>query len=274
MFPNNAPTGNGVSVISFEPELSSVYSGEETAFRLKIKNMGSFEATGSAKIELAEWGGDCSSNNEQQFSLIAPNKEVGTEGEEKTFSWKCRAPDIEKEGSEGLHIPYEPRAVVTVQSARSITSRSVTLVSTKELLDLKNSGNPLPSELVSKSVSPVDIDIKVEGPIRLMSETNSISFPVTITITNAGGGIVKDSSVLLDVESGGGLSILSSGECNINRPIELWRGRSQSITCEMSANNVDTITQARIVATAKYDYTTTASTHIEVIGQRRALWPG
>ena len=275
IFPNNsAPAGNGVRIISFEPELSSIYSGEETTFMLKIKNMGSFAATGTVKIDLSEWRGQCSTNQVRDFSnLIAPDSEVGTEGEEATFTWKCTAPDIENEGSEGLHIPYEPRAVVTVKGARSLTSKSVTLVPTKELLDIQNSGSALPSELVSKSASPVDIDIKVKGPVRLMTGTNSISFPVTITVTNVGGGIVEGSTVELNVEAGSGLNLLQSGECDLNRPLYLWRGRSQSITCEMSANNVETLTQARIVASATYDYTTTASTQIEVIGKRKSLWP-
>lgn len=271
----DSPTGGmGIIAVNFEPELNSIYSGESTTFMLKIKNMGSFAASGTAKMDLLEWDGECQTMPVKQFiGLIAPNTELGTEGEEATFTWMCTAPMIEREGSVGLHIPYEPRVVITTHGAKSITSKSVTLLPTKELLDLTNSGNALPSELVSKSDSQVDIDVKITGPIRLRKDTNSILFPVTITVTNVGGGIVEGSKVNLKVEPGSGLSILTSGECDFSSGLHLWRGRSQSVTCEMSANNVQTLTQARIVVTATYDYTTTATTKIEVIGQKRALWP-
>ncbi len=262
--------GKGMTIVSFEPELSTIYSGEETTFMLKVKNLGSFAATGTANMDLTEWGGECQFSSPKSFdSMIAPNAERGTEGEERTFTWRCTAPDIEK----GLHIPYEPRAAVTYDY-KTITSQSVTLLPTQELLSIRDSGNSLPSELVSTTDSPVAISIQVKGPIRLREDTNSIEFPVNIKIENVGGGIVEGSKVNLDVEGADGINSLATTECyEGSTDLYLWRGSSQTITCEMSANNVQQLTQARIVATATYQYTILGSTHIEVLGQTKALWP-
>ncbi|UCD03126.1 MAG: hypothetical protein JSV63_00630 [Candidatus Aenigmatarchaeota archaeon] len=262
-FPTPAPaTGNGVVIVDFEPELNTLYSEESTNFLVKIKNMGSFIADGEVRMDLGEWGEECMTRQTKEFTdLLAPDPERGTEGEERVFSWRCSAPGIE----EGLHIPYNPRAVVKY-AYKTITSQSVTLLPTAELIALRNSGNSLPSEMESASQSPVSIDVQVNAPIRLREDTNSVEFPVTIKVNNVGGGIVEGSIVRMDIDVEG-LDVLHTQECYDNgEAMNLWRGTSQTITCKMSANNVPAMTQARIVVTAEYDYSVMATTHIEVIG--------
>ncbi|MBN1896526.1 MAG: hypothetical protein JW789_02245 [Candidatus Aenigmarchaeota archaeon] len=259
----NVGSGGGVIITDFVSELNSVYSGESVQFELKLKNTGSFEADGTVDIDLGhqEWQCTSKSFGGQSFTdLIAPSEERGTEGEEFTVAWSCRAPEID----EGMRISYNARAEIEY-AYKSLISKSVTLLPTNELIALRDSGQTLPSELISRSNSPVSIDIQIEGPIRIRDDVRAVEFPVNIIIENTGGGIVKDSKVNLFVEGMGGLT---KRDCDHN-DLALWKGQSQTITCRMSANNVDALTQSRIVGQIDYVYITSATATVEVEGTDR-----
>jgi len=259
-------TGNGVEITDFQSDLDSVYSGESVNFQLKIQNGGSFDSDGDAYLYLDEWNCQPGRKVPVHFdSLLAPDEERGTAGEEFVAMWKCTAPTIDK----GLKVPYEARAEVWYDY-KTISSKSVTLLPTADLIALRDSGQPLPSELISKSDSPLDVDVQIEGPLRVMRDTDSIEFPVNIIITNGGGGVIEESSVELNLEALGGITIKST-DCDGTQKLAMWRGKSQTVTCEMSATNVDVITQARIVATLSYGYTVSAQKSITVEGTRAAF---
>jgi len=259
-------TGNGVEITDFQSDLDSVYSGESVNFQLKIQNGGSFDSDGDAYLYLDEWNCQPGRKVPVHFdSLLAPDEERGTAGEEFVAMWKCTAPTIDK----GLKVPYEARAEVWYDY-KTISSKSVTLLPTADLIALRDSGQPLPSELISKSDSPLDVDVQIEGPLRVMRDTDSIEFPVNIIITNSGGGVIEESSVELNLEALGGITIKST-DCDGTQKLAMWRGKSQTVTCEMSATNVDVITQARIVATLSYGYTVSAQKSITVEGTRAAF---
>jgi hypothetical protein len=254
--------GSGMEITALEPELTKVYSGESVDFALRVKNTGSFDADGEALLSIGDW--QCKPPDKVKFAspLIAPSEERGTGGGEAVFRWKCTAPQI----NEGMKVPYEARADV-IYDYRSVTSNSVTLVPTQELISLRNAGKSLPTAFISASHSPVSVSIKVDGPIRMMNEENSIEFPVGIVIENTGGGVVDASKVDLKVEGIGGLT---GKDCDY-ASMHLWRGTSQEITCTMTATNVDAITEGRIVATLTYGYTISKTVAIEVAGTRAAF---
>ncbi len=264
LFPTGAAnSGMGVVITEFTPELASVYSGEVVQFMIKIKNMGTFEASGTVSNDLGNQEWICSSQEAESFSnLIAPSEERGTQGEEFTVTWKCTAPSIE----DGMRVNYNARAEVEY-GYTSLVSKSVTLLPTRELIALRDSGQSLPSELISRSNSPVSIDIQIEGPIRMRDDgMQRVEFPVNVIIENTGGGIVKDSKVKLVVEGKGGLT--PDSDCSQN-DLMLWKGQSQTITCRMNANNVDALTQSRIVGQIDYTYITSATATVEVEGTDR-----
>lgn len=248
--------GSGISIINFEPEIDTAYSNEKVNFMLKIKNTGSFEASGAVKIDVGEWR--CLTSSSGDFDkLIPPSEERGTEGQEMVFKWECTAPDIE----EGIDVPFQARAEVEYEY-KTVTSKSITLLPTRELITLRDSGKALPSELVSTTHSPVSVNVLIEGPIRIVDGSTSVEFPVTIEVKNAGNGVVQGSEVKIDVKGEG----LTQQGCNIEE-LHLWRGQSQSVTCKMKSMGLqNVITQGRIVVTADYTYTTTATTAITVIG--------
>jgi hypothetical protein len=196
--------------------------------------------------------------------LIPPSEERGTEGEERVFVWTCTAPEIE----EGLHVTYEARAEVEY-NYRALTSKSVTLLPTRELIALRDSGAAFPSDLITKSHSPVTIDITVDGPVRVRDDLATADFSVNIKISNDGGGIVKGNKVNLVVEGKSGLTGIDCSQSGL----DLWRGQSQTITCRMGASAVNRLTQARIVASIDYVYIVSASADIEIIGTRTSGYP-
>ncbi len=258
-------TGNGVQIVEFQSDLDNVYSGESVNFQLKIQNRGSFDAKGDSYIYLGEW--TCTPGRTQSVSfqdLLAPNPDKGTQGEEFIATWKCTAPEVDK----GLEVPYEARVEVQYDY-KTITSKSVTLLPTPDMIALRDSGQTLPSELISSSNSPVNVQIQIDGPIRVMRESKSVTFPVNIIIDNAGGGVIEGNTVKLELEGLGGINI-ASADCNGEQTLSMWRGKSQTVTCEMSATNVNFVSQARIVATLTYGYTVNALKNVNVQGTRAA----
>ena len=258
---------NGVVIQNFEPELSSVYSGEDVRLQMKIKNLGSFDASGDATIDLSEWGCGSSGAAQKTFSLLPPNAERGTEGGEAVILWTCTAPDI----AEGLTVPYEARAQVEYPY-QSVSSKTITLLPTSDLIALNNAGKPLPSEDETQSHSPVRVDVVVKGPIRISENNGQVIFPVTLKITNVGGGIVQDGLIDLEVEKTTG-AITNMKDCD-QQNLPLWRGQSQTVTCEMTANKVTSMTQARIVATATYTYVISSSARIVATGTKDSTLGG
>jgi len=250
---------SGVNIINFEPEMQSVYSDESVNFQMKIKNLGSFQAEGKANLELSEWTCRGAGSASESFSLIPPYPDRGTEGEEKVFLWSCQAPKI----PEGMSIPYEARVEVEYPY-KTISSRTITILPTSELVALNNAGKPLPSETDSQSHSPVKAEVLVKGPIRIR-DGGSVEFPITIKISNIGGGIVKDSKVNLKVEKAGAISNLK--DCDQSN-LPLWKGQSQTVTCEVTANNVKDITTSRILANVEYTYIISSSANVAVLGSK------
>lgn len=262
--PTTGNYGNGVTILDFEPEIKSAYSGEEVNFRARIKNMGSFEANDvSASIGSIKNEWNCRDTFTRTDKLMAPAPDRGTEGEEKVFTWECQAPDIQS----GMQIPYEARAEIEY-TYKSITSKSVTILPRRELITLENAGQSLPSETISKSHSPVEVDIQVKGPIVIVG--NSVSFPVNIKISNVGGGIVKDSKIeQFKISGEGGVSVKCDNDGSAVSALPLWRGQSQTLTCtaQADADANTAITQARIVAVLNYHYIISSSSNIDVIGR-------
>jgi hypothetical protein len=259
-------TGAGLVISTFEPDVAQVYSGEPVKFFLKIKNLGSFAADGAVRMDLSGWGGDCQTGLPREFSnIIAPDQETGATGEEISFTWECDAPEVD----EGLHVPYEPRSIVTYHY-HSLTSQAVTLLPTTELIAQQDAGNYFQTQVESVSNSPVRIDVIIEGSIRVRRDTNGIEFPVVVKLYNEGNGIVEGSSIRLDVTGRGGIYEVREEDCHFEN-LHLWRDRAQTITCDMQVHNIEGIRQAWIEADAEYDYTVTGTTNIEVIGQRKAF---
>jgi hypothetical protein len=327
---NPAGSGQGVIIENFEPDFAKVYAGENFKLQAKVKNIGSVDAEKVYPKLFNVMGGtgqnfeiSCQINDECGCAnLLAPDPERGTLGGSLSCIWECKAPKgIEK----GMTVTFNP-SVRLYYIYNTNTIKSITIASQDELRTIQNEGKPLPSETVSTTSGPVQMDIVVNGPIRYLSDEGEVIFPININIQNTGGGTactlstcVTSSQSNLPDSSFSQCSRTSSGNsgssgyeegqsqgtytgcdqtCNWNSvrifvdndrtitlnncelsqlgpeeglKIDLWKGQSKTITCEvvMSTASLQTtgFVQKSLNFRIQYDYFIDASTSVEVIGR-------
>jgi hypothetical protein len=271
-FPIPSVTGKGVLITEWKPDFSQVYSSEEVTFYANVKNAGSFDAMNVhfQLIDLDGWddlqpiGTDCKSGG---ISLLAPNAQYGTQGEEKMCSWTATSPGFER----GLHMIYSPKVLVCYDYLSTTTLRTPS-ISRDELKRLQDAGDGLPSQGTMSSGSPISVSATTPSPIIITS--SQVTFPVKISVTNAGGGMFciaggKSSCTESDKINKVSLEISSSTAVVVECPSELvFFANKGEVTCDMRmASGADTLTENDIDVTAKYRYCVDAATRIEVRGR-------
>jgi hypothetical protein len=276
-------TGSGIVIQEFAPDFSSVYPEEIVTFNIKFKNMGSvdannvfarligldkdWESSGAGSSIIDSGNMDASCQHTGKFALRAPDPAHKTEGETSTCTWKLRAPDIPT----GMKPKYDVTARVFYDYETTII-KSFTILSSEELAKYNQQKKTLPSSTVSSTRSPIKITAKSMDPIRFW-ENDKISFPLAITVSNSGGGIVclrgkctKDSSsdlewdkLKLKIES-------KSKDLNIapvcsefasGGTIEVWPKKDNTIVCDIEVSGVSNIVgyqQKMLQITAEYSY--------------------
>jgi hypothetical protein len=152
------------------------------------------------------------------------------------------------------------------------TVKSITFGTSTELRSIQDKGGTLPADTVSTTSGPVSIDIVSKGPIRVSS--NNVEFPIEISLNNAGGGIACKTGcstsadwnkVKLTIKLPDGIE--KADGCEDGEPYSLWRGKSNTIGCRLSASSDFTgRVQRLITVTATYDYIVDATTSLTVTG--------
>ena len=287
-------TGNGVVIQEFTPAFSEVYPGEPVTLLLKFKNTGSVEAT-SVHAEVLGLDEDWAASSQglgdivggemlpqesgcqytgSGFSLKPPDMLYGTEGETGTCTWKYMTPEIPS----GMNPTYDITARLYYDYKTEVV-KSFTLATSEELFNLKQQGRSVPASTVSSTRSPVTIKAESTDPIRFWEERNSITFPLKITISNTGGGMVclpgqckksGDSSgwnrLNLNIEPlSGSLSVDCFGH---GGEIEVWPNRDNTIVCDIEATGLSDITgyeERTIRISADYGYFSDAKASIKIL---------
>jgi hypothetical protein len=260
-------SGSGVSIISFEPGFPSAYSGEPIDFRLKVQNTGSVDAVEvKPRITgLGTWrdsGGTC----EEWERLSAPIPEIGAPGETASCYWTYEAPEL----PQGLSAAYSPM-VRLYYGYRTSAVESVFLASSNELRSMIDRGIPVPGQKTSQTSGPIKIDIKPDAPIRFWE--GSVTFPIAITITNVGGGVVCPSvgdcesgsslnKLRLEIDSGSSISV---SDCDLDE-VTLWQGRSNTMVCKATFSGLGSTGsgQKQIRIDANYGYYIDGETSVKV----------
>lgn len=294
----NTTTGNGVVIEEFTTGgISELYPGEPVTFYLKVRNTGSVEAEGVFAELLGldeDWAKSSSDlgtiegvemlpqetrcqyiNKGEHFTLQPPDTIYNTAGETATCTWKYRTPPI----PQGMNPTYGITARA-FYDYRTDLVKSFTILSTSELLKYKQQGLGVPMSTVSSTRSPITITTESRDPIRFWED--KISFPLAITVSNTGGGMVclkgqckKTGSVewnklrLTINPVSSGLEV--SPECSEYRSgsvMEVWPNRDNTIICDIEVSGVSDITgfEERILGiSAEYSYFTDAETSIKVL---------
>jgi len=251
-------TGNGIVIKNFEPEFNPAFSTEDVNFLVRIKNTGSFRTTNGELqlIGLEEWGP--SSPNEpnclEGFSMQAPDAFYGVDGETKQCTFTLRAPDVPTT----LTRTYDPYLRVHYDY-HSSTVKSVTIFSRDELVRYQNQNKPLPTDHISSTRGPININLDTQAPIVALQ--TQVIFPLTIEVRNDGGGVVciqrncKDSTqqnkLLLNLFLGRDMA----SECD-NLELSIPRGQSNTIVCKITVSNIPTFgfIKKTIEVNADYSY--------------------
>lgn len=248
--------GAGVVIESFEPDFTSVFSGEQVTFHIKLKNTGSV-SSGQGKVlllGLEEWqtgtsaGTDCPLN-----PLLAPEPAFGTSGQTQICEITRKAPVV----PQGIPVTYQATARVTYGYGSSFV-KTINIGSQEELRRIQTGGGALPSETTSASTSPIALNVVNKGPIRVFE--SSVKFPLEITVTNVGGGVVCKDNNCDTPANWNNLRIRTrvggQEESECSRDLTLFRGQSNTITCSVEIQKPQSggIIQKTIEVTSSYSY--------------------
>ncbi len=284
-------TGNGVAIQDFSPTLSEVNPGEPLELNLKVKNIGSVKAqnvfaevlgldedwaassgqpaAGGEKLPQQEW---CRYTDDSGHTeLMPPDMVFGTEGETASCTWLYRTPGDYPSG-------FDPEYKVTARvyyDYRTDLVKSIVLVPTREMIEYNRQGRSLPADTVSATRSPVTVTAITDTPIRFWE--NEAEFPLRITVSNTGGGMVclrgeckkaqhgTDSWNKLTLKvHGNGFTIPDNCQ---ERVVSVWPGRDNSITCDLRVSTADIMgrQEKTLGITAEYSYFTDAVSSVTVI---------
>ena len=277
--------GNGVVITGFESDMGTmaVESRDEVSLLLRVQNQGEVDAYDVEArligIDLNEWNAYFGSSERQDLNnLLAADPVTNTEGQTKTAQWDLEAPDLPA----GTDFTYEP-VVRVFYDYQTKANKPVTLVDVDELKRIIQQGRSIPGEATQSSAGPLSVEIRTGDFVKTQNYDDP--FPLNIFITNlmweSGGSVVEGAGlggfyyedyqypVRVKITLPDGMSLEGTGQgCSTSgETINLWKGKSAELTCEVRITNppeyrVDKLIQVEL----DYRYFIDASTTIKVIG--------
>jgi hypothetical protein len=222
-------------------------------------------------------------------SLSPPNQQMGTTGEDMICTWSFVAPSFPKNIPS---VPYTPTARIYYTYDTTLI-KSITFGSHQDIRAIQDIGGTLPASTTSTTSSPVSITMDTKSPIRFWTSVGGggeVTFPIDISIVNSGGGMAcasrfsldslhqsckrksgeeSKNKVVLKITPDSGLEL--NQECYefINgKVINLYKGDSNSISCDVTARGLKTTgpIQKSITIEAHYEYAIDTETSIRVVG--------
>jgi hypothetical protein len=276
--------GKGVAITGFESDLGSlaIESEDEVSLLLRVQNQGEVDANDVEAqiigIDLDEWGTGFSWTEKKDLDdLQAADPITNTEGQTKTAQWNLEAPKLPK----GTQFTYEPRVRV-FYDYQTKAVKPITLVDVEELRRIIQQGKTLPGESTRYSAGPLSVQIKTGDFIKTQNYDDP--FPLNIFIINdiweSGGSVIEGSGfyssyfeelaypVQLTITLPQGMSLQSSEGCSTSgEAINLWKGKSAEITCDIRIDDPPEFRQEKLIQVElDYRYFIDASTTINVIG--------
>lgn len=252
----------GLVITSFQPDLSTAYSGEDLSLELRLDNTG----TSPAKITSIEL---LSISPKEWSSRSSCDSWEGREVPAKNFVscvYNLKAPEI----PQGLREVYKPKVRITYSySTTAITTLFIgPSKDIRRIDDIKN----LAASTQSTS-GPLAIGVQTRNPIRISQ--GSVAFPLAITLDNIGGGVIcngecnRDTWHKVSIGFEASPNIKLAGEsCGMdaqNRDIDLLNGRENELVCELTATPEDAgIVESRIIVKSDYGYITERESSVTV----------
>jgi hypothetical protein len=284
--------GKGVAITGFESDMGSLSleSGDDVSLMLRVQNQGEIEATDVKAqiigIDLDEWGTGFSWSEEKDLgTLQAPDPVTNTEGQTKTAQWDLEAPELPK----GTEFTYSPKVRV-FYDYETQALKPITLVDVEELRRIIQQGKSLSSGSTQSSAGPFSVEIRTGDFVKTQDYDDP--FPLNVFITNdlweSGGSVIEGSGyyggwgwgeelqypVKVSITLPDGMSLESSEECSTSGEwVNLWKGKSKEITCEVRIDDPPEFRQDKVIQVRlEYRYFIDASTTIKVIGTEEDGW--
>ncbi len=276
--------GKGVIITGFESDMGShsIESGDDVSLLLRVQNQGELDADDVKAqimgIDLDGWGTGFSWSEEKDLgTLLAADPVTNTEGQTKTSQWNLEAPELPK----GTEFTYEPMVRV-FYDYETKAAKPITLVDVDELKRIIQQGKTLSGETTCSSSGPLSVQIKTGDFVKTQDYDDP--FPLNIFITNdvweSGGSVIEGSSyyggwgsefqypVKVSITLPDGMSLESSEGCSTSGEwINLWKGKSAELTCEVRIDDPPEYRQEKLIQVElEYRYYVDASTTIRVIG--------
>jgi len=281
--------GNGVTILNWEPTYSSVESGDRLQLRIRVQNQGEVRAenvrAALAGINQEDWGLSLGFGGSQgrllgNGVLLPPDRIQNTDGQIGQDTFDMIAPKLPK----GTTQQYSPQVRV-YYSYKTTAIKSITLVNENELRRLQDQGKTLSSTDTKTSAGPLSVTITTGKFIKARESSPSAFsniFPITIDITNSGGGVVSTENIpqndyiirITRPTLPSRLSIVSGSCKEIDQGyVTLWKGQTASITCNIQINQPPlTNEDENLKITFEYDYYIDRTTTITVTGNEQGYF--
>ena len=280
--------GQGVIITGFESDLGNLNleSGDDVGLMLRVQNKGELDAIDVEAqllgIDLDEWGTGFSWSGETQRigDLIAADSSTNTEGQTATVQWALEAPDL----PQGTEFSYEPRVRV-LYDYQTKAIKPITLVDVAELRRIIQQGKSLSAGTTRTSSGPFSIQIRTGDFVKTQNYDDP--FPLNIFITNdlweSGGSVIQGSGfyggfggssefqypVKVKLNLPDGMSLSGSGQgCSTSGEwVNLWKGKSAELTCEISISDPPEYREDKLIQVElEYRFFIDAATTLRVIG--------
>jgi len=243
---------NGIIITSFVTDPSEVESGEEVYFVLDIQNVGGAKAT-DIKAKLIglpdDWG---TPETKTLGELLPPG--TGTEGEEYTFEWLLKAPEMYTTITYPVEAWVEYHYTTHYEALVRIATRDwiKTLPPSQQEEEKKRLG----VVEASPQLGPIHVDFKIRSG--LVHE--DVNRGVTIVLQNVGSGRPLNDEVRVTIKS----DRLNCPDAGL---VTLSKGQTKQIRCSVNLGGIEQWKNIKIAVDLDYDYWVRSSTDVTVLGR-------
>jgi hypothetical protein len=270
----------GVVIVEWVPDFAVVDSYDQFQILLKIKNLGGVEARDVEAtlfgVTPSEWG--VFDERIDMGNLLPADPRYGTEGAEEVAILVLEAPEFPQgtlnERHPSVRVAYEYSTIAT---------KTITIVGESELRALELQGGTLPTSQTEVTAGPIGVAITVGNLIKAsQSGSRNTEFPLTITLTNVGGGRIQEKTpfpedplqfvAAIDLRLPSGLRF--TDECQTMDRVTFWRGQEAEVSCNVEILDSSLIAEEKTLnIELGYEYLIDAITTISVRGTEEPTVP-
>lgn len=271
------PTGAGVIITSFVPDVQQIDPGSSATFTAVIKNIGSKQATNIKALIFGlsdEWtDADVTTNKVKLLSsLSAADPSAGLSGEEASFDWTATFPqakgkntDVAYDASIRVFYDYTTDSDVLLRFVESSYLRTNPNVQ-KGVVSSQSSSGPLvvtavartPSVGAGTTTGRVQFEIQNVGAGRVSSGT------VTGTTDAEPSGLDQLKEVKVTGAKNCAGTNAVSGVVTLSN-VRLAAGKSKVISCDVDVSGIANFKDSALKLTASYSYFVDSATQVTVL---------